>query len=102
MNENIKVRAVLIAATVGLNSYSAVDQKQVQEQPDLARPEPPYVTGQSTPSAHLSEISTSAFTPQQFANEIASIFAELSKDQEPLGADFKAVWDANIAELYES
>jgi hypothetical protein len=28
--------------------------------------------------------------------------AALAKDQEPLGAEFEAVWDAHVDELYEN
>lgn len=37
-----------------------------------------------------------------FAREIARVYAALSNGQEPLGAEFEAVWDANIDSLYES
>lgn len=32
---------------------------------------------------------------------LAEIYAGLAKDQEPLGAEFEAVWDANVDDLYE-
>jgi hypothetical protein len=37
-----------------------------------------------------------------FANQLADVYAALAGNQEPLGADFEAVWDANVAILYES
>ena len=37
-----------------------------------------------------------------FAREIAQVYAALSDGQEPLGAEFEAVWDANTDSLYES
>ena len=41
-------------------------------------------------------------TAQDFGREIAAVYASLSEGQEPLGAEFEAVWDANVADLYES
>lgn len=32
---------------------------------------------------------------------LQEFFVWLSKQQEPLGAEFEAVWDANAADLYE-
>ena len=39
---------------------------------------------------------------QEFAQEIASIYAKLAEKQKPLGKEFEAVWDANIRRLYKS
>lgn len=39
---------------------------------------------------------------QEFAQEIASVYATLAEGQKPLGREFEAVWDANIEQLYES
>ncbi len=36
------------------------------------------------------------------AREIEIFEAEIRAGQEPLGADFDAVWDANVDKLYES
>lgn len=36
-----------------------------------------------------------------FAKDIAEIYAAFTEGQEPLGRDFEAVWDANVAVLYE-
>ena len=41
-------------------------------------------------------------TLQTFASEIEMIYSALSEDQEPLGSEFEAVWDAHLHELYES
>lgn len=41
-------------------------------------------------------------TAQDFGREIVAVYASLSEGQEPLGAEFEAVWDANVADLYES
>ncbi|MDG4604095.1 MAG: hypothetical protein P9C55_15170 [Defluviicoccus sp.] len=42
------------------------------------------------------------FAEADFARQIAEVYAVLSEGQEPLGADFEAVWDANVDILYES
>lgn len=39
---------------------------------------------------------------RDFAREIAGLYADLLEGQEPLGADFEAVWDANVDVLYET
>lgn len=41
-------------------------------------------------------------TPDYFEDQVAAIFANLSKGQEPLGSDFEKVWDENIDKLYEA
>jgi len=43
-------------------------------------------------------------TPESddLAKDVAAIFELLSERQEPLGAEFEAVWDENAAELYQS
>lgn len=44
--------------------------------------------------------------PQQpttdFSTEVTSIYTNLLASQEPLGAEFEAIWDANIGQLYET
>lgn len=39
---------------------------------------------------------------EEFAHQIASVFAALSKGQEPLGSEFEAIWDSNVDILYEA
>lgn len=43
-----------------------------------------------------------SFTSEDFARELTAIYASLLESQEPLGAEFEAVWEANIPEMYES
>lgn len=67
--------------------------------------DPIYVTTQSIPTYSSFESSLGEprdATLHDFAQEIASIFAFLSEGQEPLGADFEAVWDRNLDLLYQS
>lgn len=42
------------------------------------------------------------FSAEEFGKEIAFIYSLLCEGQEPLGAEFEAVWDANIDSLYEA
>lgn len=39
---------------------------------------------------------------EDFGQKIGAIYASLLERQEPLGAEFEAVWDKNAAQLYES
>ena len=39
---------------------------------------------------------------QIFASQFGIIYSALIEDQEPLGSEFEAVWDAHLHELYES
>lgn len=41
-------------------------------------------------------------TPNELAEALAEIFADFAANQEPLGAEFEAVWDANVDRLYQS
>lgn len=50
----------------------------------------------------LLHFGTPRSTSSDFVREIAALYAALLEGQEPLGAEFEAVWDANVAELYEA
>jgi hypothetical protein len=66
--------------------------------------DPVYVTSQSSPtfSSFEKTIATeNVTTAQSFSQRIATIFASLSEGQDPLGADFEAIWDANLDILYQ-
>lgn len=95
MNEIQYRAATATAAIVGLNAALAIGQAT------WPAPEPLYVTDQNSPTFSFFDVSLNT-TDQDFAKEIASVFAELSKGQEPLGAEFEAVWDDNLDALYES
>ena len=67
--------------------------------------EPSYITSQNIPTFSFFEKYASfstATSSHEFVQNIASVFASLSKGQEALGADFEAVWDANVDELYQA
>lgn len=47
------------------------------------------------------EVYRQPFPFENFAMEITALFAALNIDQEPLGEEFEAIWDANTDRLYE-
>ena len=67
------------------------------------RPDTLYVTDQispavsSVPNLHSSEVSASRINLE---NLMAEVFGDLSSVQEPLGAEFEAVWAKYADELY--
>ena len=57
----------------------------------------------SSYSPVIISIKTAPLTADEsFSKEIASIYAKLAADQEALGSEFEAIWDANVDTLYES
>lgn len=100
MNEIVLSRTVTAtAAIVGLNAAIAVGSATWPAH------EPAYVTSQSKPTFSFFETACAVVpmtSSHDFAQEIAAIFASLSESQEPLGAEFEAVWDANVDALYQS
>lgn len=62
----------------------------------------PQTTGTYSSFSDPAMIITPKLSSDTFAHEIAQVYAALSANQEPLGAEFEAIWDANIADLYES
>ena len=64
--------------------------------------EPAYFVNEAVPSISFFRSTSAEVINEEFAREIASVFAALSDAQEPLGAEFEAVWDANEESLYES
>lgn len=95
MNEIVPSRKVTATAILGLDAALVVWPVD----------DPTYVTTQSIPTYSFFERSLAdsrAVTLHDFAQEIASVFAFLSEGQEPLGAEFEAVWDRNVGSLYQS
>jgi hypothetical protein len=70
------------------------------------RDTPIYVVPQTSASYSPFVEQSLILAPQSnsslFAREIARVYASMSEGQEPLGADFEAVWDANVDSLYEA
>ena len=62
----------------------------------------PQVAGTYSPFVDKAVVIAPTLAADEFAREIAGVYAALSERQEPLGAEFEAVWDANAADLYES
>ena len=39
---------------------------------------------------------------KRWVDNMSLVYDSLLKCQEPLGAEFEAIWDANVADLYEA
>mgnify|MGYP000945778106 CR=1 FL=1 len=61
-----------------------------------------HTASYSTYDCGLFSFVTPPTTISDFAREIAGLYADLLEGQEPLGAEFEAIWDANVDELYET
>jgi hypothetical protein len=100
MNDIVHYRAAPTIVVAGLTAALAATPAIW---PDRARPN--FVTTHVGASFSSFEKSLS-FAPvseiSKFADQIAAVYAELSDGQEPLGAEFEDIWDANVAILYES
>ena len=74
--------------------------------PTWPEPEPPYYRNRQGVSSYSAVESALSDTPdsgaQNFGRDIADVYVLLSEGQEPFGAEFEAVWNANAAYLYES
>jgi hypothetical protein len=99
MNDIVQYRAptiMFVGLTAALSAGSA-------NWPDPVSPS--FGTAHVGPSYSFFEKSLT-FAPvselTDFASQIAEVYAALSEGQEPLGAEFEAVWDANVAILYEA
>ncbi len=104
------------AAAIGIAAILAAGGQPIRPQSEtLAYAGGQPIWPQSETPAYITthSPSTSGFVEQSLALEmqpaahnfgeaIATFYATLLEDQEPLGAEFEAIWDANAAELYES
>jgi len=61
----------------------------------------PQTSGSYSPFVEQSLIVAPPAESNLFEREIAGVYASLSEGQEPLGAEFEAIWDANVDSLYE-
>ena len=104
MNENIQdhtpsttAMIVMMAAALATNTTG-----------DATWPVPestPYIIlhNEQTFSSVGQSLSVKEFpATEDFGQKIGAIYASLLERQEPLGAEFEAVWDKNAAQLYES
>ena len=100
MNELVQLRAT--PSTIGVVSFAAA-MAAGAVWPTCETPA--FVTDHSGPtySFFKASLTLDELSPaQDFGLEIAAVYASLAEGQEPLGAEFEAVWDANVADLYES
>lgn len=101
MNEIVQYRKspVTLATAFGLTAAMAAGY------PWPAPETPVYVTKHESSTFSFFEKTMAFKTPAtaaDFGHEIASVYALLSEGQEPLGAEFEAIWDENVASLYEA
>ncbi|MCY4265713.1 MAG: hypothetical protein OXE78_12795 [Gammaproteobacteria bacterium] len=107
MNKNIQFHSP--AATVALISVSAILAGSHVSKPKneiwpffntssyaVAHDERTYSPLEILKSSPTRSIETS------FDQKIADVYAMLTEGQESLGAEFEAIWDANVDQLYES
>ena len=99
MNEIVKPRPMpMNFAVIGLSAAIAAGTTIWP-----VRDNPAYVTLRDGSTFSYFEKSVRfGSTAQEFADGVARFYASLLQGQEPLGAEFEAVWDANVADLYES
>lgn len=96
------VALVYIAALAASGTFSALtDQSENWVAGINVAPAYEVDEGRPTYSSYRS-LGEGSVSSDDFGREIASIYAMLSESQEPLGADFEAVWDANVDSLYEA
>lgn len=102
MNElcfpDVATVTVATAATAALGFSSAVPASLDRF---WAPEERSYFIDQAAPTLwQMANISFPS-VEQSFVADVAAVFAELAAGQEPLGADFEAVWNDNLEALYE-
>ncbi len=99
MNDIIQSGRTQSTIVMGLTAAMAA----VAAWPDVERPA--YFAEHSSATYTSFERAFHLTTPstgQDFGREIGAVYSALSDGQEPLGAEFEAVWDANAADLYEA
>jgi hypothetical protein len=95
MNEIVRLPSVSVA--IGL-STALIGGAATWPAPET----PAYLTQRdSSTFSYFEKSLTLASWAQDFAAGVARVYASLLLGQEPLGAEFEAIWDANVAALYE-
>ena len=101
MNENFQFSS--LSATTAILTVASLISPDHATWPD--QEEPAYVTTHDRPTSSSSEKSLGLWQPSatgNFGQVIATIYASLLDNQVPLGAEFEAVWDDNLSQLFES
>ena len=100
MNNTVKQHTPsATAAAMGIAAFVAVGHPIWPEYEA-----PTYNTAHSLPTSSVVEQSLvlgTELAARNFGDSIATVYTLLLEDQEPLGAEFEAVWDANASQLYE-
>ena len=89
-------------AIVAMMAAATLGQTQAVVWPSL--PTPAYgvnQVGSSYSALAMSLASDNATTGDRFIEAISGVYAMMDENQEALGEDFEAIWNANILELYE-
>lgn len=101
MNENFQVSNLsTTTAILAVASFLGPDHATWPDQE-----EPRYVTTHERPTSSSPDKSLRLWQPsatRTFGQAIASIYASMLDNQVSLGAEFEAIWDANVSRLYES
>lgn len=106
MSEEIQIGHPAIQATCAMMGIAAALTSSAYENSWPTTEEiQKYSVVQNMPT--FSAVDASAANPidhhdEKFAHEIAAAFANIAKDQAPLGAEFEKIWDENAATLYEA
>ena len=101
MNENFQFSG--LSATTAILAVASLMNPDHVTWPDHV--EPAYFTTHDRPTSSTSDNSLGLWQPSatvNFGQVIATIYATLLDNQVSLGAEFEAVWDDNVNQLYES
>ena len=104
MNESVQYHVPTATAAV-VSLATALGVSDVSNTPWPSHESPLYVTRYNEPTFSFvgqSLIIMDLTTAEDFRLKISAVYASLSEGQTPLGAEFEAVWDNNIDQLYES
>lgn len=101
MNENFQFSS--LSATTAILAVASLMSPDHAIWPD--QEEPAYVTTHDRPTSSSSDKSLGLRQPSatvNFGQVITTIYATLLDNQVSFGAEFEAVWDDNVSQLYES
>ncbi len=99
MNQIVKSRSIPVNfVAIGLSAAIAAGTATWP-----ARDTPAYVTlRDGSTFSYFEKHLRFGSMAQDFADGVARVYASLLQGQEPLGAEFEAIWDRNVTKLYES
>ena len=101
MNENFQFSS--LSATTAILAVASFMSSNNATWPE--QEEPAYITTHDRPTSSSSYQLLGLWQPSatgNFGQLIATIYASLLDNQVSLGAEFEAIWDDNVSQLYES